>query len=74
MNPLLAHLGSAGERGAFPVLGVKRTSRAAAATAGFDPQQSFRPDADAAAQTRLFDGLLNDPGSLRLGEHRHEHS
>ena len=51
-----------------------RAPRALEFSHGLDPQQSFRPDADAAAQTRLFDGLLNDPGSLRLGEHRHEHS
>jgi hypothetical protein len=51
MSPVLAHLGSAGERGAFPVLGVKRTSRVVAATAALDPGRVKTPTPAARVET-----------------------
>ena len=49
-----------------------RRSLAARRSDANDPKRSFQRDADAAAETCLFDGLLDDPSSLRLGEYFHE--
>ena len=61
ISPQVAHLGSAGERGAFPVLGAKLTSRVLGATAAHDPNRTVRLN----SQIGIY-GISRDRKLLRL--------